>query len=449
MNAVKRAGVSTGIFVASIVVAFLIGVGLMYAGAPAITGQTTVTVTNTSTMTTTMTTTASSSTSSPAPATGTPILIGMNVELSGVTAPSGKMNLLGAEIAASEVNASGGINGRPLKLLVLDDQSNPTQGLANARIFNQENVSIVVNGANSNVALAVHGYAEQNQLPFAIVSSEASGSTAPGSHWTFRGVPDDIEWGASMAQYLMGLNPTAKVAIISSQFSLTKDLAAGASWYITNQTKGSVVYNQQFPLSQTDYASAVAAIQAAHPDYVMNFILGSGIATFQREMVVAGFPGSQIMIWGENTLNIYPMGSYADGSYAGTFFSPAFGANSTTIAKLISEGNAQIKAHPSVYSGEYGVDYGIFLGYRLIKMIAKAMQSINGPVTRTSLQSAMSNVQYTDMLGKTVSFDSNGAITPGFYIVQIQQASATGWTATPKTYIQFPPGLVPVYQLAG
>ena len=450
----KRAGVSTSVQIVSIVVAFLIGLGIMYAAAPSFVGAktTTTTVTTTSVSTATVTgggggtTTTSTATTSTSQATGAPISIGVNIELSGVTAPTGKEVLLGAELAASQVNDSGGINGRPLKLIVLDDQSSPTQALANARILNQDNVTAIFGGANSNANLAVHGYVEQSQIPFVVASSEASGLTSPGSHWTFRAVPDDVEWGAAMAKFLTDLNPTAKIAIVTTQFSLTQDLAAGATWYITNQTHASIVYSQVFPTTQSDYSSAVAAIKAANPDYILNFVFGTSIATFQREMVQAGYPANQIMIWGENTLDLYPIGSYGSSSYASTFFTPAFASNSTEIANFVNSATAFLKANP--IQGEYGIDYGAFLGYRSMMIIAHALKNVSGTITRTSFRDALSTLQYTDLLGKTVSFDQNGAITPGFYVVQILQANSTGWTSKPMSYIQFPTGFVPVYQLA-
>src|SRR5215470_17297558 len=63
----------------------------------------------------------------PAPAQqGEPIKIGFSMSLTGPLAPNGKQALVGMKIWEEEVNAKGGLLGRPVKLVNYDDQSNPS-----------------------------------------------------------------------------------------------------------------------------------------------------------------------------------------------------------------------------------------------------------------------------------------------------------------------------------
>jgi branched-chain amino acid transport system substrate-binding protein len=54
-----------------------------------------------------------------------PITIGFDIELTGGIAPLGKASLLAIQIWTEEINANGGLLGRPVKLVFYDDQSNP------------------------------------------------------------------------------------------------------------------------------------------------------------------------------------------------------------------------------------------------------------------------------------------------------------------------------------
>src|SRR5882757_6944738 len=58
--------------------------------------------------------------------TGDPIKIGFSMALTGPLAPNGKQALLGMQIWEEEINAKGGLLGRPVKLVYYDDQTNPS-----------------------------------------------------------------------------------------------------------------------------------------------------------------------------------------------------------------------------------------------------------------------------------------------------------------------------------
>jgi len=54
-----------------------------------------------------------------------PIKVGFSMALTGAAAPNGKQNLLALEIWRNDVNAKGGLLGRPVELVYYDDHSNP------------------------------------------------------------------------------------------------------------------------------------------------------------------------------------------------------------------------------------------------------------------------------------------------------------------------------------
>src|SRR5678816_4747650 len=62
----------------------------------------------------------------PAIAQNKPLTIGFSMNLTGPLAPNGKAALLAAQIWEADINAKGGLLGRPVKLIYYDDQSNPS-----------------------------------------------------------------------------------------------------------------------------------------------------------------------------------------------------------------------------------------------------------------------------------------------------------------------------------
>ena len=83
-----------------------------------------------------------------------PIIVGLDADLSAGSARSGIAIQRGAEIAVAELNARGGVLGRPLQLMALDHRGNPARGADNLLQFAEtENLVAVMGGLHTPVAL--------------------------------------------------------------------------------------------------------------------------------------------------------------------------------------------------------------------------------------------------------------------------------------------------------
>src|SRR6478736_8952792 len=91
-------------------------------------------------------------TSAPAKA-ADPIKIGFGMALTGPLAANGKMSLVAMQVWEDDINAKGGLLGRPVKLVYYDDQSNPSQvpGIY-AKLLDVDKVDFVVSGYGTNIA---------------------------------------------------------------------------------------------------------------------------------------------------------------------------------------------------------------------------------------------------------------------------------------------------------
>src|SRR6187399_1109823 len=90
---------------------------------------------------------AAATVASPAIAQAKPFTIGFSMNLTGPLAPNGKAALLAAQIWEADINAKGGLLGRPVKLIYYDDQSNPSTipGIY-TKLMDVDKVDLVIGG---------------------------------------------------------------------------------------------------------------------------------------------------------------------------------------------------------------------------------------------------------------------------------------------------------------
>src|SRR6476661_1529237 len=92
-----------------------------------------------------------------------PIKVGVVTPLSGTYAPIGKQVRWGAELAVKEINAAGGVAGRPFELLFEDDEANPPVAVRKSeKLLQQDKVDLLTGTVNSGSTLAVGQLAERN-----------------------------------------------------------------------------------------------------------------------------------------------------------------------------------------------------------------------------------------------------------------------------------------------
>src|SRR5262245_5551984 len=94
-----------------------------------------------------------------------PFKLGTLQSLTGRAAPEGRMSLIGTELAVRRINASGGINGRPVELIVEDDQSKPDVALPRAqKLVTGDRIDAHQGGFLSDVCLQCMGVWENHRI---------------------------------------------------------------------------------------------------------------------------------------------------------------------------------------------------------------------------------------------------------------------------------------------
>jgi branched-chain amino acid transport system substrate-binding protein len=94
-----------------------------------------------------------------------PYKIGSEQPLSGAAALGGKTAVVGLQMAIDRINASGGVNGRPLEAIIVDDESKPDVGRRKTtKLLVEDNVDVHVGGFLSNICLACMPVFEENKV---------------------------------------------------------------------------------------------------------------------------------------------------------------------------------------------------------------------------------------------------------------------------------------------
>jgi branched-chain amino acid transport system substrate-binding protein len=134
-----------------------------------------------------------------------PYKIGSIQPLTGVAAAGGKTALVGIQMAADRINKMGGINGRPIDLIVADDQSKPDIGRrAVEKLVTEDNIDAHVGGFLSNICLACMPVWEDHQLVNMIgVCLDTTLTTTKCNRYTFRTFDYAPAQAVAFAPYLV------------------------------------------------------------------------------------------------------------------------------------------------------------------------------------------------------------------------------------------------------
>lgn len=146
-----------------------------------------------------------------------PIKIGLVTALSGQSARAGEALTRGATIAIDEINAKGGVLGRPLELVRRDDEANPAKGLISAReLIQREKVAAVIGGLDTPVALAIVPFVNGAKVPFVVPWAAGTNITRNGANpnYVFRVSAMDDEVDKAIVQFALKNHGTKKPGLI-------------------------------------------------------------------------------------------------------------------------------------------------------------------------------------------------------------------------------------------
>jgi len=213
------------------------------------------------------------SASLPAPARAAdPIKVGFSMALTGGVAQNGKQLIIALELWRDDVNAHGGLLGRPVQLVYYDDQSNPANvpGIY-TKLITVDKVDLLLGPYATNMAApAMPVIIEHNMTTVSILAIGVNRHFNYPRYFSMVTVgPEGVKaFSRGFFELAAAQQPKPQtVAILAADAEFSKTSADGARENAkANGFK--IVYDQSYPPTTTDYAPVVRAVQAANPDVV-------------------------------------------------------------------------------------------------------------------------------------------------------------------------------------
>ena len=343
-----------------------------------------------------------------------PITIGFVGPLTGDAANIGTNAKSAVEVAVGEVNAAGGVNGRPLNVIYEDGQcTGAIASNAASKLINSDKVSLILGGACSGETSAFTAMAEQAKVVVLSYCSSAPAITTAGDY-IFRDYPSDSYQGSFAANYLY-TSGKRKVAIVY----VNSDWGAGIEKVFADKFKslgGSVVAEEGYEQTSRDLRTQLTKAKSANPDviYFLGYTEASVPAVKQMKdlgikvPVFGGDAWDDSKIWssvgaaGEGMMYVIPSAKPSD----------AFKAS--MMAKV---GNNEIGVcSPTAYDA--------------VKVIAQVMTKVG--TDATAIKNELYKTSYTGgVSADPITFDSNGDLTTANYVIKVVHNGAAAELVAP------------------
>jgi branched-chain amino acid transport system substrate-binding protein len=366
-----------------------------------------------------------------------PVKIGFVTELTGPWSFFGTSCVAGLKLAELQINPAGK---RKIEFITIDNQTRPDQALAASRNLDVQSKVIALSGpTSSDTALAMNGYAEQNKVPFVVPVAAFPQLTKPGTRYTFRIEPDAAGWGYAIAQFVAKQKPSAKVAVIYSDFALMRAIVAGLK-YQASKAGLKIEPEILFPQGTSDATVQAAQVRAANPDYVVVIGAGGFDSTLTNQLLDIGIRTDQIIHPFGITTQVKNWGKRSVGSYYGTFFDANLDKLTAEGKQFVDQFRAQNDRPPS-----YIENYCFVTAHIIREVIDKNPGAGDDREKFRDAMSALKTKETTS--GIPITFDKNGARKEYMYFMQIQDVQAKDYKSKQVFYIEWDPEVIPVYDL--
>lgn len=226
----------------------------------------------------------------------------------------------GAEMAVKEINAAGGIKGRKISLVVVDDASNPAQSVTAMQRLASEGVDLIVGGWGSSQVLANMEVAERAAIPYIVVGATNPKITTDKNKWTYRVIFTDTDQAEQIADAAVKKLGMKRIAVIHD----ANDYGVGnRDIFLASLKKLGVepVSVVSYQSADKDFTAQLSRIREADPDGLAVFgtiPAAPAIMNQARDLgVKARFIGTGGLA-NENLMTLAPKAS--DGTVFTTYF---------------------------------------------------------------------------------------------------------------------------------
>lgn len=264
-----------------------------------------------------------------------PIKVGVFAPLSGANAAVGQSEVEGVEMAVEEINNAGGIAGRPIELVIADDENDPTTAVSVVnKLINSDNVVALIGSVNSSVTLAAMEVTQDEGVPHITPISSGAAITTSGYEYIVRGQANDLLQAGAVVEYAIAKG-YQKIGLMYQN----DDYGGGARDVILDvmkQNNMSLAADEAFEASAADVTPQLQNVKAAGCDCLIMYTMYAPGATIANQAAQLGMGDLPLMggggltnaklyeLGGENVVGLVNSQTFLAGADAVNDFSAAF-----------------------------------------------------------------------------------------------------------------------------
>lgn len=349
---------------------------------------------------------------SPSPTPFQVLDIGVFLPFKGEAATSAQDALNGLQLAAEQCNAAGGVNGRPVRLIVRDTDSGATSAAKALRdLVSKDNVVAVIGGLSTGSAEAA---ATANELKIPLI---AIGSTIPGrmssEPWVSRICYADYHSGHIMAETALSLGALRAIVLYDPEDKLAQSLALGFGRKFKTRQR-TVMVGETYARGTADFSKQLESIKKKNPDIVY---LPSDARTAAEILKQARALGITVPFLG-----------------TAMWDSPEFlaaaqdAANNTYLpARYNPQADAErVQLFAPAYKSKFGTDPSApsALGYEALVVLSTAIQNA-GSTEPSAIRSALQNIKDLPGLTGPITIDPERILIFSIPVLKVENGKFT------------------------
>jgi len=218
----------------------------------------------------------------------TPVKIGMVDPLTGVYAAVAQNEVTGAKLALEQINAKGGILGRPIELLVEDSANDVGTGVQKARkLIERDEVTFIIGDVNSGIAQAIAQVSNEKKMLHVVSGGHTDTITGKDCKWNVYRVCNTTRMEANAVTELLYTKYGKKWHFITPDYAFGHTLQQAGSANL-QKLGGTVTGNELTPLGTTDFSAYLIKARAANPDVLLVLPQGSDMVNCLKQIAQFG-----------------------------------------------------------------------------------------------------------------------------------------------------------------
>ena len=203
------------------------------------------------------------------------VKVGVLLPLTGSQAKFGEIEKRSFEMAAEEINAKGGVNGKKIELLFEDDTGKPDVGRSGMeKLISREKVPVITGGYSSSVTAAAAPVAQRFQVPFVICTGSADDITEKGYDYIFR-----------INQFASEVAKDVKTVALLYENSAFGQSSSKSFEEDAKRLGLNIVVKEGYQAGAIDFKPILTKVKAANPDmiYMVSYVMDASLLMRQSK----------------------------------------------------------------------------------------------------------------------------------------------------------------------